>query len=245
MHRFFLPPEWIQGGRVRITGPLVHQIRDVLRMQPGERIEVLDSSGWEQEVELRVLSRDAIEGEVVRRSLSQGEPKTQVTLYQALLKGSKFEQVLQKGTELGISAFVPMMCQRCMVELPGGSREARWYRIIREAAEQSRRGRLPLLRPLVPFAQACQEALGLSLIPWEGERGRGLRSHLREHPLWGTRHSINLFIGPEGGFSTQEIDLAQAHGILPISLGSRILRAETAGLVAAALILYEGGDLGD
>jgi 16S rRNA (uracil1498-N3)-methyltransferase len=112
-----------------------------------------------------------------------------------------------------------------------------------EAAEQSGRGRLPTLRPAVMFSTACEDAArgGLTLIPWEEERERSLRSVLQaaEPPPF----SINLFVGPEGGFSAEEVDQAQRYGALPITLGPRILRAETAGLVSAAAILHHLGDL--
>lgn len=245
LHRFFIPPEWIDQDKVVIKGEQVHQLRKVLRMVEGDRILVLDNSGWEYEVELKSVERGQVEGVVQGKSLSVAEPHTRIVLYQALLKGEKFEFILQKGTELGVVGFVPMLCQRCVV---GHVREVtdrkldRWQRIIAEAAEQSRRGKLPFLRPLLPFEQACQSAQGLSLLAWEGERSVGLRAVLRAQGAKGLS-LVNLFIGPEGGFSPAEVEFAQGCGVLPITLGSRVLRAETAGLVAATAIFYECGDL--
>ena len=245
MHRFFIPPQWIDQDRVVITGKQVHQLRDVLRMAEGDRILVLDNSGWQYEVELRRVDREQVEGIVREKSLSLSEPRTQITLYQALLKAEKFEFILQKGTELGIASFVPMVCERCVA---GRAKDVsdrklnRWKRIIAEAAEQSRRGKLPLLKPVLPFAQACQSAAGFSLLAWEGEQALGLRAALRGQKAKDIS-SVNLFIGPEGGFSPAEVEFARACGVLPITLGRRVLRAETAGLVAATAILYECGDL--
>jgi 16S rRNA (uracil1498-N3)-methyltransferase len=245
MHRFFIPRQWIDQDKVVIKGEQVHQIRNVLRMTRGDRILVLDSSGWQYEVELRYVDRQQVQGVVLERSLSLSEPRTEITLYQALLKGEKFEFILQKGTELGIASFVPMVCERCVAGLAkdvGDKKLNRWQRIIAEAAEQSRRGKLPLLKPVLPFDRACQSATGFSLLAWEGEQALGLRAALRAQMTRDTS-SVNLFIGPEGGFSPAEVEFARARGVLPITLGSRVLRAETAGLVAATAVLYECGDL--
>ena len=261
MHRFFVLPTAIQGDRVTLTGPIVHQLTHVLRLRPGERVVVLDDSGWEYTVELKRLERKQAEGRIVERAEAQGEPRTRITLYQAVLKGERFEWVLQKGTELGIVAFVPLLCARNVIRDPEAVRNKlpRWQTIIREAAEQSRRGRLPRLEPPLFFAEACQQAEasgGLSLLAWEEDPATTLKAVLQaspvphgasfEPPAPNAQYpkSIILLIGPEGGFTPEEVKLAQAHSILPITLGRRILRAETAGLVAAAAIFYELNDLG-
>lgn len=254
-HRFFIPPEWLQGERVEITGPLTHQIRNVLRLKPGDRVILLDNSGWEYEVELGEVTRERVAGQILQKSLATSEPRTKITLYQSLLRARAFETVLQKCTEVGVVAFVPVVAARCIIsslEDVGEKKLERWRRIILEAAEQSRRGRFPVLRSALLLRQAWQEAGrgGLTIVPWEEAgprmpdqgRSNSLRSALRSAQP--TPFSINLFIGPEGGFSPQEIDQGQRYGAIPITLGPRILRAETAGLVAAAGILYELGDMG-
>lgn len=240
MHRFFIPAEWIDQDGVVIQGNQVHQIRDVLRLGQGERIIVLDNSGWEYEVELKEVKRGWVKGVVVGRRLIE-EPRIKVTIYQALLKGDKFEVVLQKGVELGVMGFVPMLCERCVVgHFKDVTRKSgRWQRIIAEAAEQSGRGRLPSLMPVLLFPQACESAEGLSLLAWEGEEAMGLRPAVAgKSPL-----AVNIFIGPEGGFSPAEVELARSCGLVPITLGRRVLRAETAGLVAATAVFYEFGEL--
>lgn len=206
---------------------------------------VLDDSGWEYQVELRALGREKAEGTVLGKALSPGEPGTGITLYQALLKGSSFELVLQKGTEIGVSGFVPIICDRCVAADPGSSRLSRWHKVILEAAQQSRRGRLPALQAPTQLRAACESAKGISLFLWEDERKQGLRTVLRSLLASGSVPEINIFAGPEGGFSPGEVDIARSCGIEPVTTGHRILRAETAGLVAAALALYECGDLGD
>jgi len=248
MHRFFIPPEWIDQEIVVIRGKLVHQIRNVLRLRGGDHIVVLDDTGWEYKAELARVTRDHVKGVICEKRLA-AEPATRITLYQALPKSSKFEFILQKCTELGVSGFVPVICERCVAGRPRDKRVERWYNIIVEAAEQSRRGRLPTLEPALPFEKACQSAIGLSLLAWEREKTSGLRSVLRSEiyrkRIISEKHylSVNLFIGPEGGFSPLEVEFARDCGITPISLGGRVVRSETAGLVAATAIFYECGDL--
>jgi 16S rRNA (uracil1498-N3)-methyltransferase len=252
MHRFFIPTSWIKGSEVTISGPQAHQIARVLRMQPGDSLVVLDNSGWEIHVRLHTVEKNSVTGEVVRRRLAAAEPRTKISLYQGVLKSNSFEFSLQKGTELGIVEFVPVVAERCVIrDLEAVEKKRRrWEWILQESAEQCRRGRKPTLCPATFFVQACDHARnsgGLSLIPWEQGSPPSLRNLLQNAPAGHKRSwpplTINLFIGPEGGFTQDEISQAQRYGLLPVTLGPRILRAETAGIVAAAAILYELGDL--
>jgi len=254
LHRFFIPPEWLQGEGVEITGPLTRRIRNVLCLKPGDRVILLDNSGWEYQVELGEVSRGRVAGRILQKSLAASEPRTKITLYQSLLRARAFESVLQRCTEVGVVAFVPVVAARCIVsslEDIGEKKLGRWRRIILEAAEQSRRGRLPVLRPALLLRQAWLEASrgGLTITPWKEAGSRmpaqgtsdSLRSVLRSaqpRPF-----SVNLFIGPEDGFTSQEVEQGERYGAVPVTLGPRILRAETAGVVAAAAILYELGDM--
>ena len=165
----------------------------------------------------------------------------------------KFDAVIQKGTELGIVEFVPVIAERCIVsDLEDVEKKRpRNEAILQEAAEQSCRGRKPALRRATLFPRACGQARqmgGLSLILWEEEGARSLRDVLRIPPPGRESHwppfTINLFVGPEGGFAPDEVDLGRRYGLVSVTLGPRILRTETAGIVAAAAILYELGDLG-
>jgi 16S rRNA (uracil1498-N3)-methyltransferase len=246
MHRFFVPREWVDGRKVILSDPVAHQIHNVLRMRPGDHIMVLDNSGWAREVELQEVDSKRVVGETVRRTLVQEEPRTKITLYQGMLKHRRFEFALQKGTELGVVEFVPLISDRTIIADLGDvdRRLGRWERIVQEAAEQAGRGRLPGLQPAMLFSRACERARqqgGLALIPWEEASGLSLRSVLSRQEK--RPFTVSLFIGPEGGFASQEIALAQQYDVQPITLGPRILRAETAGLVATAIILYELGDL--
>jgi 16S rRNA (uracil1498-N3)-methyltransferase len=245
MHRFFIPPDCINGDAVIFPGDAARQLARVLRARPGDQVVALDNSGWEYLVTLEAVGRDTAQGIVASRTESAGEPALHVTLYQGVLKADKFEYVLQKGTELGVSRFVPVVCQRS-IPRERASRHDRWRRIIIEAAEQSHRGRLPVLDEPLDFSAACDGVDGFALIPWEEESGTGLKSALRS---WreqdGAPSSIGVFIGPEGGFTEEEVNCARERGIVPVSLGRRILRAETAGVAAVAAVMYEMGELGN
>ena len=258
-HRFFVPASWIHQDQVNIEGSVVHQIRDVLRMSNGDAVVVLDDSGWEYEVRLTAVEYDSVTGAIQSKVLSRTEPRTKIALYQSLLKGDKFEWVLQKGTELGIVEFNPMVSDRCVVGSVDDVSKAkveRWQRIVLEAAEQSERARLPRVQPPVLFAQACERArrADLALLFWEEENKRTLHSMLATpsdttisaHGKTETLRrpfSISIFVGPEGGFAGREADLARRYGIAPVSLGPRILRADTAALAAATAILYQFEDM--
>ncbi len=250
MHRFFVSPQTLEARPVVLSGSQAHQIRHVLRLRPGDRVTLLDNGGLAYEAELVGYEGDRARFELLNVRAAPGDPGVHVTLYQSVLKGERFEWVLQKGTELGISRFVPLVCVRNVVEdHPAIARKReRWERIIQEAAEQCGRARLPELAPSCAFVEALrrpEDALSVPLvrlIAWEGERVAGLRHVLAECNLRpGTR--IQLFVGPEGGFTEDEVALAQEQSVCPVSLGPRILRAETAGLVAAAAIFYESGDM--
>ena len=251
-YRFFVHPDTIQGSHVRIeeTG-LVHQIGNVLRLRPGHEITLLDNSGWEHVVRLETVERHVIIGTVEMRRPASGEPRLKLALYVALLKGERFEWVLQKGTELGASMFAPIICERSVVDNAarlGHSKIERWERIVREAAEQSRRGRLPVLLPPQRFSQACEQAVAQAktLLLWEGSGGTGLRQVLRalDPPLLSSAPlSLAVCSGPEGGWSEDELATAIRYNMRLVSLGPRTLRAETAPIAAAAALFYEHGDL--
>ncbi|MBM4429679.1 MAG: 16S rRNA (uracil(1498)-N(3))-methyltransferase [Chloroflexi bacterium] len=260
MHRFFVHSSCLQGDTVVLQGDIVHQIKDVLRLQPGDSIVVLDDSGWEYQVRIRGLEQEQVSGQIEQKVLTRTEPRAKITLYQSLLKGDKLEWVLQKGTELGVVEFVPTVSDRCIISSVNDvskSKFERWQRIILEAAEQSRRARLPRLHPPVLLPQACERArlADLAVMPWEEESKRTLRSMLTDwapipvkvqgkHTLVTRRpFSIHIFIGPEGGFTPREVDQARRYSIVPVSLGARILRAETAALAAATIVLYQLEDI--
>lgn len=235
MHRFFIPPHSIQGQKVILPETIAHQLRNVLRMRLGSHIVVLDNQGWEYEIELTEIERKSAIGQVLEKRLAPGEPSIQLTLYQSILKKHNFELVLQKGTEIGVTRFVPMITERTIVSDVKDSKLDRWERIITEAAEQSRRGKLPELHEPIEFEQVLAEVaqFDLALIPYEEEKTQRISDMLPQKC-----NSVAILIGAEGGFSEAEIEQAKSAGIYPVTLGKRILRAETAAIVACAIVLH-------
>lgn len=250
MHRFFLPPSSFEDGRVRFPVELAHQISSVLRLRPGQRVVALDNAGNQYEILLEGVADRVVTGTVLQRQPAEGEPRVGVTLYLCLTQREKFEWVLQKCTELGVRAFVPVISSRSLVQNPAEveRKRDRWQRIVREAAEQAGRGAVPTIGPAQPFEAALAEACPSHthcLMLWEKEQQAGLRSALA--PLLSSESSavtLALLIGPEGGFSEEEVAAARQAGFVPLTLGQRILRMETAAVVAAALVLYELGEMG-
>lgn len=243
MRRFFVPPQAIVGQEAHLGPDLAHRMARVLRLRVGDHVLLLDNSGREYEVELTDLSATAAQGVVIASSEGASEPSVRLVLYQALIKGQRFDWVLEKGTELGVAGFVPIVSSRSLVRSAEASpaRLERWRRVIVEAAEQSGRCRLPEISLPLPFDEACASAAGVRILPWEGERDASLAAVLAAHQR--AVPAVSLFIGPEGGFPLAEVQLARRLGVRTVSLGRRILRAETAAIVAAALVLHELGDL--
>ena len=243
LHRFFLSPESLKNSEIHFPQETARQIARVLRLKPGARVIVLDNAGQQAEVELTAVSNDSVEGRVLQISAAGGEPRARLTLYLGLTQREKFEWMLQKCTEVGAATFVPLVTQRSLVQ---DGREVerkreRWEAILREAAEQCGRGRIPELHPSQTWTAALRSIHAdhdLALAAWEDEHTVRLRDALRslkEQP----NPRLAVLIGPEGGLSEEEINDAHATGVQAVSLGKRILRMETAAVVAAALALDE------
>lgn len=242
-HRFFLPPELLKTSEILFPQETARQIARVLRLKPVARVIVLNNAGQQAEVELTAVSNDSVEGRVLQISAAGGEPRARLTLYLGLTQREKFEWMLQKCTEVGATAFVPLVTQRSLVQ---DGREVerkrdRWEAILREATEQCGRGRIPALRPAQTWAAALRGIHAehdLALVAWEGEHTLRLREAVRALKDQSIPR-LAVLIGPEGGLSEEEINTAYAAGVRAVSLGDRILRMETAAVVAAALALDE------
>lgn len=246
MQRFFLPT--LQPAVEEVVSLLAihNQLRRVLRAQPGTQLVVLDNAGNERLLEVVTVDRRDTTARVVEVRPAPAEPVVAVTLYQCVLKSDKFEWILQKGTELGVTTFVPVVSKRTVAR-PGRalqSKQARWDAIVREAAEQSERGGLPVVAPAVTLTELLTSATGTRLLPWEEATGSpGLLQMLGKatSPV----EAVSILIGPEGGLEADEVEQAKAVGWQVVSLGSRILRAETAALAALAVVTAALGGLGD
>jgi 16S rRNA (uracil1498-N3)-methyltransferase len=203
-------------------------------------VVALDGSAYEYIVRLTFLGKRAI-GSVEERRMNDAEPGTRLALYQALLKGQKLDLVLQKGTEIGVSRFVPVRTTRSIPSEISTSRMRRLQEIVREAAEQSGRGIVPQVGHPIQFRDAISHATstGPVIFLQQEETAHRLSSVVASK----STQCLSLFVGPEGGYDAEEASLARGAGCLTCTLGPRTLRAETAGIVGAALILSLLGDL--
>ncbi|MBI3549372.1 MAG: 16S rRNA (uracil(1498)-N(3))-methyltransferase [Elusimicrobia bacterium] len=274
MPQFFLPPAsrrelvspgaaggaeegraWRAGDGFTLTGPEAYHITKVLRYKEGHSVELFDGKGGRYTGVIRKVYEDGVDGEVTGTVESPHPgPKVRLNLYQGLLKASRWEFVLEKGTEIGVSTFIPVTTSRTVVLLREEERIhnkiERWGKIVMASAKQCRRADLPTIQSPVPLRDALKTAAedGPILFAWEKMAGSSAKSTVREAlhaALKDSKDSItvSLFIGPEGGFHDEEVDLAEVHGATLFALGSNTLRAETASLAAAALIFYELGAL--
>ncbi len=239
MNRFFVKPEDISGGIAVITGEDVKHISKVLRMQPGDAIMLSDGAGFEYRAEITDISRERVELRCGEKMPCAAEPKRRITLYQGIPKAGKMELIIQKCVELGVSEIVPAAAERSVVRIKPGEYEAkrmRYQRVSYEAAKQSGRGIIPRIGELTTFKTAGLSRHDLILIAYEDERQTTLKSVLRENAA---AKDIALIIGPEGGLEESEVKSLASRGGRAVSLGRRILRTETAGMAAIAMILYE------
>jgi 16S rRNA (uracil1498-N3)-methyltransferase len=238
--RFFVPAESLQCDQIVISGEPYHHLRKVLRLKAGAIILLLDGCGHCCEVQIEQLASEQATTRLIRR-WHETQENFKITLLQALPKGDKFDLVLQKGTELGVHSFQALETEHAIPNLNAArlkKREQRWQRIASEAARQSRRTFLPEIKPLQKLSEALEESnRDLKLVLWEAG-ATPLAEALPGNPPAGVR----LLIGPEGGFSHEEINMITAAGYQPVHLGPRILRTETAGLAATPILQYLYGD---
>lgn len=243
MHRFFVPSEQVEEGFVRILGSDVNHIRNVLRLKAKDKIEVFDGQSRVFEAQILKEEKDSILCKVIKHKKESAEPALSVTLAQSLPKGKKFDLIIQKATELGAAKIIPVLSERSIPKFKELEEERRehklshWQKIAKEAAEQSGRNMVCKISAAMSFSQVLKlkKQYDLALIPYEGEEKITLRSILStQRP-----NNLLVIIGPEGGFSKEEIQEAEQAGFYAVKLSKRILRCETAAIAALANIFYE------
>ncbi|SCW61205.1 16S rRNA (uracil1498-N3)-methyltransferase [Ruminococcaceae bacterium YRB3002] len=214
-----------------------HYILQVLRMRPGEEMDIVDAGGSVYHARLKSADRRSCILNTYAKQEESHEPQTHITLYQSVSKGERMDLTIQKAVELGVSKIVPVISERCVVKLDGKQGKSdRWQKIALEAARQSGRDIVPVVTEPEEFSVVVRNpGETLRIIPWEEAEGLTLKG-----VVGGRRSSnIGIFIGPEGGYSAAEIDIARSCDITPVTLGPRILRTETAGPAVLAMIMYE------
>lgn len=228
MHRFFVEPAAMTGDRFPVPQEIAHQVTRVLRLRDGDAIALLDGAGGQARCRL-------VDGACVveARGPADGEPRHRLTVWQALLRGDHLEPVVRHGTEVGVARFALMTTERCIARDMSPRRLERLRAVAREAAEQSERGIVPQVEAALPFAEVLAGAVPGSVLLFERDRGVRL-SEVATPP--------GVFIGPEGGFSADEVGAARDAGMVIAGLGPRILRSETVAVAVAAVILSRAGD---
>jgi 16S rRNA (uracil1498-N3)-methyltransferase len=243
MRRFAITPDAVSDGRVTFDAPQSRHLARALRLRPGDTIIASDGSGRDYTVRLDAVGA-RVTGTVIGEASGAAESPLAITLVQALPKADKMDLIVRAATELGIAAVQPALTARTVVRLSASAaleRAARWQRVAREAAKQSRRRVVPVVAAPAPLA-ACLETAGntdLALCLWEADAPPLARA-LPDHPV----RSVALLIGPEGGLEAAEVESARGAGWQVVSLGTRVLRTETAGPAVIAVLQARFGDLG-
>ena len=241
--RIFAPPEAFCEGGLHLEGERLRHLRTVLRLGPGDEFSATDGAGFEYRVRVEHLGRDRGRALVLGRTAPLRESTLELVLAQALPKGDRFSFVLEKAAELGVRGIRPLLSERTVAAGGvGAAAAARWRRIIESAVAQSGRTRLPVLHPLCSFEEmiAHPSPPELRLLLWEHATD-GLREVIDSSAA---PRSVLVAIGPEGSWSEQEVQRARQAGFVAVRFGPRILRTDTAGIAALAVIQSRWGDLG-
>lgn len=245
MRRFTVDPDRIADGRVAFDRDESRHLAHVLRLRPGDTVIATDGAGRDYTVRLETVG-DAATGTILGEAARHAESPLAVTLLQGVPKGDRMERIVRAATELGVARVCPVLTERTVVRLEAArwrERARRWQRVAREASKQCGRAIVPAVDAPRPLAEWLPEAaradLGLCL--WEGAR-LPLSSALAAQDT--SPASAVVLVGPEGGLAAAEVDLARAHGMVVVGLGTRLLRTETAGPAVLAVLQARWGDLG-
>lgn len=244
---FFLPPDLITPPTVTITGELLTHVRDSLRVRIGDQLLIGDGQGRRYYTEVTAVTKQTVTGRIIKSLLEPPPKAPSLILGQALLKGEKMDWVIQKATELGVGTIIPLQSRHSIVQ-PRADRieaqTARWQRIALEAAQQSEQWRVPTVTSPLRVQQYASEASPQSLRLILTER-RETSANLTGIALpTSPQHTITVLVGPEGGWTREEMAEVEKVGFVPITLGPRILRAETAAITAIVILQHRLEELG-
>lgn len=245
MRKFFVKEEQVNDKVIEITGDDVNHIRNVLRLECGEKIVLCDMDNSINYVcEISKIEKDKILCIIQNKTENQAEGNVQITIFQGLPKADKMELIIQKGTELGVKEFIPVNFERCIVKLKGKDEEKkidRWQKIAEMAAKQSGRDIVPKITNIESIKNICNliPNYDIVLIAYENEKENTLKQELKKLKNIKQNIKIGVVIGPEGGITEEEINLLKQSGGKIITLGNRILRTETVCLMCASIIMYE------
>lgn len=241
MHHFFTDPSQVQGDKIEIEGTDVNHIKNVLRMKIGEKVQISDQSGKNYSCELEAFEAGKVRFQILEERESENELPSRIYLFQGLPKSDKMEWIVQKAVELGVYEVIPVATHRAVVKLDekkAVKKIARWNAIAEGAAKQSGRDVIPCVKEVMSLENALSYAASLDLILMPYEDAEGMEKTRRVIGQIKPGQSIGIFIGPEGGFEETEVQKAQKSGAVPVTLGKRILRTETAGLTVLSILMY-------
>ena len=246
MRRFFLEKNRVKESKATIRGSEAKHIGRVLRLGVGDTLYLLDENGWEYKAEIISKSSKLVEVELLKKSPPREDSSITVVLGQALPKAKKMDFIVQKATELGVSTIIPFFSERTIPSLDDKQlkkRRIRWKRIAAEATKQCGRLVVPQIEEMLPFKEILKEWSdnSLKIILWEDEKNIKLKQVLSENQ---PHQKVIILIGPEGGFTAEEVDMARQAGFKSVSLGKYILRTETVGLCLLNILQYEWGEMG-
>lgn len=244
MYHFYTDKSNISDKQISVFGEDVNHIKNVLRMQIGEELIICDGEGVDYHCRISEFGKDYVNADILEFADSEAEMPFKVYLFQGLPKKDKMEMIIQKTVELGVYEIIPVMTKRVIVKLDDPKKEAkkleRWQAIAESGAKQSGRGIIPKVHSLLSFKEAIKMAkdMDMAIIPYENadSSAEGMRQARELIESFKDKGSVAVFIGPEGGFEASEVEFAMENGVKPVTLGKRILRTETAGLMVLSTI---------
>ena len=248
MHKFFTPKENFINSEAKILGDDVKHLYKVLRLNEGDEVVLNNCDGEEFLAIIKSITKQEVILDIKEKLLINNESRVKIYLFQGLPKAQKMDLIVQKGTELGVTEFIPTITERVDIKLKGDFKKLdRLNRIALEAAKQSKRTIVPKVVEPINFEEALKKlkSMDLIIVPYENAEDFGVKTLFRElGDKANNIEKVGIIIGPEGGFETFEIDKLKENGAYIVTLGNRILRTETAGFVTASLVNYEIGDVG-
>jgi 16S rRNA (uracil1498-N3)-methyltransferase len=229
---FYTPPANIGNETIILPIEETHHIKDVLRKITDDLIPVTDGEGNLYKIQIDNFTDKGIEGRIIERACHEVDRECEISIAQAVPKGTRMDFFVEKATELGVKEIIPIHTRRSSFP---NDKNGRWQRIAVSAIKQSERLFLPRIEPLSSYEDVLNRVndYDITIIAWERAKDRNLKGLLNQ------KQRILAFIGPEGGFTDEEIEKAQANGAIPITIGDTILRSETAGIALIAMILFE------
>lgn len=241
MHHFFVTPQQVKENQIQIEGTDVNHIKNVLRMKIGEELHISDGNNKKYLCEIAELSADMVLAQIKEELASDTELPSRLYLFQGLPKGDKMELIVQKAVELGVYEIIPVATKRAVVKLDdkkAAKKVERWNSISEGGAKQSGRNIVPKVKGVMTYKEAMQYAKNLDVVLLPYELAEGMEDTKQSIEAVQAGMSVGIFIGPEGGFETSEVEYALEQGAKAITLGRRILRTETAGLTILSILMY-------